>query len=70
MEKGVQALQGRAGQACCAWSDPAKPGSAWPRSTDRLSTQSPTERSSWQASPSYWRWWLALLASWRALLGG
>ena len=23
-----------------------------------------------QASPSYWRWWQAQLASWMALLGG
>ena len=27
------------------------------------------KRSSWQASPSYWRWWLAQLASWRLYWG-
>ena len=54
----------------CAGSEPAKPGSVWPRSTDILLPQLSNNRGSWKASPSYWRWWLAELASWRALLVG
>ena len=47
----------------------SKPGSVWPRSRNRLLPQSLNKRSSWQASPSYWRWWLAQLASWRLYWG-
>ena len=58
----MPALQEGAGQA-------AKPGSVWPSSPDILLPQLSNNRSSWQASPSCWRWWLDQLASWRALLG-
>ena len=61
--KNVHALQEVAGQA-------AKPGSVWPSSTNRLLPQLSYNRSSCQASPSYWRWWLDQLASWKDLLGG